>query len=140
MTSKGYLRPDSVFLFAVLLAIVILTDGCVKGSPASDTADPGFPFGPSAIGIQPLSYDQDLKPIFNSDCFSCHSSFDRRGNYSVSTYADVMQGQRPGDARSSLVVDCSPGGSMYPYFGGDALTKATEVFRWMVVYNGAQTR
>jgi hypothetical protein len=51
-----------------------------------------------------------------------------------------MSGQRPGDARSSVVVDCAPGGSMYRYFSGDAVTEATMVFRWMVVYNGAQTR
>ena len=81
-----------------------------------------------------------VKAIFNADCLSCHSARDSRGNYSVSTYADVMQRQHPGDARGSLVVDCSPGGSMYPYFSGDGVTKATEVFRWMVVYNAAQTR
>ena len=45
-----------------------------------------------------------------------------------------------GDASSSVVVDCSPGGSMYRYFAGDAVTEASMVFRWMVVYNGAQTR
>jgi len=33
------------------------------------------------------------------------------------------------------VVDCAPGGSMYRYFTGDAVTKATLVFRWMVVYD-----
>jgi hypothetical protein len=29
---------------------------------------------------------------------------------------------------------------MYRYFTGDAVTKATMVFRWMVVYNAAQSR
>ena len=113
---------------------------CVQGQKASDTGDPGFPFGPSAVGTQSLAYVQDIKTILDRDCLSCHSSRDARGNYSVSTYADTINGQTRGDARSSLVVTCAPGGSMYGYFSGDAVTKATEVFRWMVVYNAAQTR
>ena len=56
------------------------------------------------------------------------------------TYADVMAGQGPGDASSSVVVDCSPGGSMYRYFSGDATTASTMVFRWMVYYNALQSR
>lgn len=116
------------------------TIGCVKGNPASDTGDPGFPFGPVAIGIQPLVYVQDIEPIFSANCLNCHSSFNARGNYSVSMYASAIQGQQAGNAESSVVVDCAPGGSMYGYFTGDAVTKATEVFRWVVVYNMAQTR
>lgn len=91
--------------------------------------------------MQKIAYAQDIKPIFDRDCASCHSERERvAGNYSVSSYANVMAGQRPGDARSSLVVDCSPGGSMYRYFRGDAVTEATMVFRWMVYYNALQSR
>jgi hypothetical protein len=109
----------------------------------TDTGDPGFPFGPSNAPVRPLAYVQDIKPILDADCSYCHSSFDARGNYSVSTYADVLSGQRPGDAKSSLVVDCSPGGSMYGYFSyfrGDPVTKATEIFRWLVYYDAANSR
>ena len=98
-------------LFSFLFISVVVS-GCVKGGPASDTGDPGSPFGPTTIGTQPLAFVQDIRPIFNADCLSCHQSFDARGNYSVSTYADAIQGQRPGDARSPVVKDCSPGGSM----------------------------
>jgi hypothetical protein len=113
---------------------------CVKGQSATDTGDPGFPFGPSAVAVQPLAYVPDVKPILDRDCASCHSGRETRGNYSVATYAAVMDGQRPGDASSSLVVDCSPGGSMYRYFSGDATLKATVIFRWIVYYDAAQTR
>jgi hypothetical protein len=113
---------------------------CVQGQRATDTGDPGFPFGPSAIGPQTLAYVQDIKPILDRDCASCHGLRDRASNYSVETYATVMAGQRPGDARSSLVVTCSPGGSMYRYFSGDAVTEATMVFRWMVYYNALESR
>jgi hypothetical protein len=125
---------------AVLLGAVAGLPACIQSNRASDTGDPGFPFGPSAVGAQPLAYVQDIKPIFDADCLSCHSSRDARGSYSVSTFTDVMKGQRSGNAASPVVVDCSPGGSMYRYFSGDAVTKATTVFRWMVYYNAAETR
>jgi hypothetical protein len=125
---------------AILLGAVSGLPACIQSNRASDTGDPGFPFGPSAVGAQPLAYVQDIKPIFDADCLSCHSSRDARGSYSVSTFTDVMKGQRSGNAASSVVVDCSPGGSMYQYFSGDAVTKATKVFRWMVYYNAAETR
>jgi hypothetical protein len=124
----------------LLLSTSALTCACVQGQPATDTGDPGFPFGPSAVGVQPIAYVQDIKPIFDRDCLNCHSERRTAGNYSVRSYADTIAGQRPGDASSSVVVDCSPGGSMYRYFTGDAVTEATLVFRWMVVYNGMQSR
>jgi hypothetical protein len=124
----------------LLLAAALAVGACVQGQKATDTGDPGFPFGPSAIGAQTLAYVQDIKPILDRDCLNCHGQREARGNYSVATYADVMNGQHPGDARSSLVNDCSPGGSMYGYFTGDATTKATMVFRWMVYYNALQSR
>jgi len=122
------------------LSAAICFCACVQGQQATDTGDPGFPFGPSAVGTETLAYVQDIKPILDQDCLSCHGPRDARGNYSVATYATVMAGQHPGDARSSLVVDCSPGGSMYQYFSGDATTKATMVFRWMVYFNALQSR
>lgn len=130
------------FILLLICALVpLMAGGCVKGQAASDTGDPGFPFGPSAISTQRLAYTPDIKPILDRDCLSCHRSNGRRdGGYSVSTYADVLAGQTPGDAKSSLVRTCAPGGSMYPYFNGDAQTSATMLFRWLVYYDGAQTR
>jgi mono/diheme cytochrome c family protein len=134
------LRLIRVWRAGLLLAMPIGVAACVQAQKATDTGDPGFPFGPSAIGVQPLAYVQDIKPIFDRDCLSCHGDRESAGGYSVRTYAAVMDGQHPGDARSSVVVDCSPGGSMYRYFSGDAVTEATIVFRWMVYYNAAQSR
>ena len=127
-------------MLAAVIFSACVAAACVQGQKATDTGDPGLPFGPTSVPIQPIAYVQDIKPIFDRDCLSCHSSRDARGNYSVSTFADTVSGQRPGDASSSVVVDCSPGGSMYRYFSGDAMAKATLVFRWLIVYNGAQTR
>jgi hypothetical protein len=135
---SAHRRP--IFAVAGLFLGLACVPGCVRGQPASDTSDPGFPFGPTPTVTGPLAYVQDIKPIFDRDCFQCHNSFNARGNYSVGTYAETIAGQRPGDARSSVVVDCSPGGSMYRYFTGNAEAEATMVFRWMVVYNAAETR
>jgi hypothetical protein len=126
--------------WALVLLTAFCVSACVQAQPASDTGDPGFPFGPTTLGPQTLAYVQDIQPFLDTDCSSCHGVREDAGNYSVTTYANVMSGQRPGDASSSLVVDCSPGGSMYRYFSGDATTKATMVFRWMVYYNALQSR
>jgi hypothetical protein len=140
MTSLRSCRSILFIVGTVVLTASIGGAGCVAGQPATDVSDPGSPLGPTSLGTQPLAYVQDVKPILDADCTQCHSQRDTRGNYSVATYADVMRGQRPGDASSSLVRDSAPGGSMYRYFTGDAVTKATIIFRWMVVDNAAQTR
>ncbi len=130
-------RDWRVWMLALSAAFAV---SCVQGQRATDTGDPGFPFGPSAVGTQTLAYAQDIKPILDRDCLSCHGPRRAVGNYSVATYADVMNGQRPGDASSSLVRDCSPGGNMYGYFTGDAVTEATMIFRWMVYYDALESR
>jgi hypothetical protein len=127
----------------VLLMVVSTAFGaaaCVGRQAATDTGDPGFPFGPTAIGVRPIAYVQDIKPVFDRDCSQCHGGREAQGQYSVGSYANVIAGQRPGDASSPVVVDCSPGGSMYRYFSGDRVAQATLVFRWMVYYNALESR
>ena len=140
-SKRGMLRPlGRWWTWALCLLTTFCVAACVRGQRATDTGDPGFPFGPSAVGPQTLAYVQDIKPIFDRDCVQCHGGFENAGGYSTSTYASVMRDQTPGDASKSLVVDCAPGGSMYRYFSGDAVTKSTMVFRWMVYYNALQSR
>ena len=140
LLSSGSARPRVWWSVPFLVWGASVASACMQAQRATDTGDPGFPFGPTSIGVQPIAYVQDIKPIFDRDCSSCHSARDRPAAYSVSTYASTIAGQRPGDASSKLVVDCSPGGSMYRYFTGDAVTEATMVFRWMVYYNAQQSR
>jgi mono/diheme cytochrome c family protein len=133
-------RPRVWWSVPFLVWGACVASACMQAQRATDTGDPGFPFGPTSIGVQPIAYVQDIKPIFDRDCASCHGGRESAGGYSVRTYANTIAGQRPGDASSSVVVDCSPGGSMYRYFSGDAVTEATMVFRWMVYYNAQQSR
>jgi hypothetical protein len=132
--------PGRFWMAFVPLLAAFGIAACIQEHKATDVGDPGFPFGPSTVGVQTLSYLPDVKPILDRDCLSCHSTRDARGNYSVSTYAEVLSGQTPGNAKSSLVVTGSPGGSMYQYYSGDAITKSTIVFRWLVYYNALQSR
>ena len=138
----SFLRPSYFSLTAALsAAALVCTAACVKGNPALDTADPGFPYGPTGLTPgQTVAYVQDIKPIFDRDCIECHGFREAQGGYAVNTYALTIDGQRAGDARSSVVVDTAPGGSMYQYFSGDATTKATLVFRWVVANNLVQAR
>jgi hypothetical protein len=129
-----------LFAGAGLAAICLTVASCIGHQGPIDVGDPGFPFGPTTLKATPLAYVPDIKPILDADCASCHDAREAAGGYSVANYAAVVRGQRIGDGRSSLVRTCAPGGSMYPYFSGDAVTKSTAVFRWMVYYDAAQTR
>jgi hypothetical protein len=91
----------------VLWASLIISS-CVQAQPATDMGDPGFPFGPTTgIATGPLAYVPDIKPILDQDCVQCPGRGRTDGDYRADTYADVMRNQRPGDASSSLVVDCA---------------------------------
>jgi hypothetical protein len=128
---------------ALLVLSVVATgalSACVTNQPVLDTGDPGFPLGPPSAVPQPIAYRPDLQSFFFEDCVSCHNNREPRGDYSMSTYADVMTAVRIGDASCKLVVDTQPGGSMYRYFSGDQQMKAAMVFRWVVVYGAAQSR
>ena len=87
-----------------------------------------------------VAYVQDLASIFNSDCTRCHSGNRPSGNYSMSSYANVMRAVSAGNARSALVVTTQRNASMYRYFSGDAASKAALVRSWVVDNGAAQTR
>lgn len=128
--------------------------GCVTQQPATDVADTVT--GPSAVGSTPpttptpttpapttpvtVAYVQDMQPIFQSDCVRCHSGSHPDGNYSMSTYAQVMRAVTAGNARSALVVVTQRNASMYRYWSGNAATKAALVRSWVVDNGAAQTR
>ncbi|OFW31102.1 MAG: hypothetical protein A3G76_06605 [Acidobacteria bacterium RIFCSPLOWO2_12_FULL_65_11] len=63
-----------------VLAASLAASSCVQAQPASDTGDPGFPFGPSAGGVQPLAYVQDIKPLLDQNCVECHGPGNEEGD------------------------------------------------------------
>src|SRR5512133_881449 len=75
----------------VVLLALLLVGACVQANPPTDTGSPVSPSGttggtttPTPSPTGPLSYNQDLKPIFDSDCVYCHSNSRPLGNYSMS--------------------------------------------------------
>jgi pectin methylesterase-like acyl-CoA thioesterase len=129
---------------AFALAIGAVVTGCVATQPATDTGNPAGPTGVTssapAPATGPLAYTPDMAPVFASDCTPCHSGSRPSGNYSMSTYANVMRAVVPGNAGSALVVTTQPSGSMYRYFSVDRPGRADMVRRWVVDDKAAQTR
>jgi hypothetical protein len=134
--------PKSICVALVAAAAV---SGCVASQPATDTSNPASPSvvssSPAPSGTTgPLAYTPDMAPLFASDCTPCHNGSRPSGNYSMTTYANVMRAVVPGNANSALVVTTQPSGSMYRYFSVDRPGRADMVKRWVVDNAAAQTR
>jgi hypothetical protein len=101
---------------------------------ATATPTPAPTATPAAGGGTTISvaYDQDIKPIFDSSCRSCHSQ--------LASYSGTMIVVRPGDPSSPLVVKTQPGGSMYSKLPADRATNAELIRRWVVENGAAQSR
>lgn len=63
--------------------------------------------------VSEISYSQDIQPIFNSNCTSCHGSV-RNGNLAMRNYNELMSGSGirygtdliiPGNASESGLID-----------------------------------
>ena len=128
----------------VMLAVTATMSGCVATQPALDSSNPASPTTTSSssatVTTGPLAYTPDMAPIFASDCTPCHSASRPSGNYSMTTYANVMRDVTAGSASSRLVVWTQPSGSMYRYFSVDRAGRADMVKRWVVDNKAAQAR
>ena len=137
-------------MLALAGAIVALASGCVGQNPPTDVGNPTTPTTTTAPSPQPapapspsgqaLSYNQDLKPIFQSDCVPCHSGSRPSAGYAMDTYANVMRAVQPGNPNSALVVWTQPGGTMYRFWTGNAAQRAAMVKQWVVTDNAQQSR
>jgi hypothetical protein len=130
---------------SLTLLLAAAAAGCVATHPASDTSNPASPSSVTASPAPttpggPLAYTPDMVPIFASDCTPCHSGSRPSGNYSMTTYPNVMRAVVPGSSGSPLVVTTRPSGSMYRYFSVDRVGRADMVKRWVVDNKAAQTR
>jgi hypothetical protein len=143
---------------ALSLFVAMFFAGCVTQQPPTDVADTVT--GPTAVSTTPptttsptpapttpvptapatVAYVQDMQPIFQTDCVRCHSGSRPDGNYSMSTYTQVMRAVTAGNARSALVVVTQRNASMYRYWSGNPASKAALVRSWVVDNGAAQTR
>jgi hypothetical protein len=123
-------------LFAASVGFVIaLQSACGGGSPtAPDTAGP---IQDPATATS-LTFAQDIQPILNNDCVSCHGASSAANGYDFRTYAGVMRAVTAGSPSSLLVRVTQPGGQMYGQFRGSASAKAETIRRWIVDFRAVQ--
>ncbi len=145
--SRGTVRVRIRLSLLALAALVLAITACVHTNPPTDVGNPVAPSTPSNNGQPPtaptgqaLSYNQDLKPLFDSDCVVCHGGSRPTAGYSMSTYANVMRDVIPGNPNSRLVIWSAPGGTMYRFWTGNAAQKANMVRQWVVANNAQQSR
>lgn len=97
----------------------------------------------AAPGMSGLNnYHDNMKPIFDDHCISCHGDVSPSGSYSMTTFdgirgdgSDAMPDAIPGDAGCLLGLKMIPAtmNNMRGYFGADSVALADSVLRWIVV-------
>ncbi|MDD4051866.1 MAG: hypothetical protein PHR28_08220 [candidate division Zixibacteria bacterium] len=97
----------------------------------------------AAPGMSGLNnYHDNMKPIFDAHCISCHGDASPSGSYSMTTFdgirgdgSDAVPNAIPGDAgcRLSLKMASATADNMRLYFGADSVALADSVTRWIVV-------
>jgi len=80
-----------------------------------------------------LTYEKDIKPIFEKSCFKCHGTEKQKGKLRVDTLAGVLKGSEngkvvdPGNGTKSVLVQnvarLVADDAMPPEGKGDPLTK-----------------
>jgi hypothetical protein len=86
----------------LLPSVVVILTGC---------GDIGSGSGENITGPQAVSYADDVRPILQANCVSCHSPGSFSGELDLSSHAALMQGGRSGDvvvagsSSTSLLVD-----------------------------------
>jgi hypothetical protein len=83
-----------------------------------------------------ISFAQDIQPIFNAKCISCHPSVFRPDLSAANSYNSLISGNYvvAGDpANSKLYNKCKPGGTMENYCSSEELTL---ISGW--IYAGAE--
>lgn len=87
-----------------------------------------------------LAYNQDIKPILDSDCIVCHGPSVHEDDVRLDTYANVIKVVRAGSASSLLVQVTRSNGIMFPNLTGDRAAKSALILAWVVNNNAAESR
>lgn len=123
---------------AVLLSLSIFAGVLVASCGKSPTSPSSVPIDTTGAGITTYTYTNDIQPILNSDCVSCHGPSHQEKGYNFSTYAGVQRALTAGSDASVIVRVTQPQGAMYANFSGNRLTKAGMIYDWVVNSHAAQ--
>ena len=141
----------SVGMLAVTVAATLTLAGCGGGSSSTPTSPSSSASTPPPTSTTPpptgggsstvtVSFNQDVSPILQADCARCHSGSRPDGNFSVTSYANVMRMVTPGSANSTQVRVTRSGGSMFGNWNGNAAAKAETIRAWVVDNRAAESR
>jgi mono/diheme cytochrome c family protein len=83
------MRKTSILLGIALSAVI-----------ASQAADPDIKKLPAPAAKTGLTYDADIKPIFEKSCFKCHGPEKQKAKLRVDSLAAVKKGGEDGDVLS----------------------------------------
>ncbi len=111
----------------ILLAAAALTEGCAERREL-----PATPAPPERV-----TYEADIKPIFDARCVSCHSGANPAAQYGMTTLEEIMgngldgtPNAIAGDPDCLLLVVSRPGGSMNSFYSSPDEVALVE--RWVV--------
>lgn len=89
---------------------------------------------PAAATVKGITFEKDIKPIFEKSCFKCHGAEKQKGKYRLDTLEASIKGGENGEAvikgdgaKSPLVQSIArldPDAAMPPDGKGDPLTAA----------------
>ena len=94
--------------------------------------------GSSGLGITTYTYTNDVRPILNSDCVSCHGPSRQESGYNFTTYQGVLRAVISGSDQSPLVRATGPRGAMYSEFNGNRPQKSQIFYDWVVNSHAAE--
>src|SRR4051812_38188434 len=86
---------SAAFVFALAL-LVNSTRGQDKKDDKKDEFPPIAPI--DLKRTEPVDFNKDILPIFESKCFVCHSGSVTEGKFDMSTHAKVLKGGKRGPA------------------------------------------
>jgi len=110
----------------------ILTLSILSCTLAAYAADVDISKLPPASSKKGVTYDKDIKPIFEKTCFKCHGAEKQKGKLRVDSLAATLKGGddkvvEPGNSAKSLLVHAvarlNEDDAMPPADKGDPLNK-----------------
>ena len=115
-------KYKSLFFIFIMFAVL---SGCSELNEA-----------PPDLIVENLTYDNDMKEIFNNNCIICHSGNTPPKDYDMTSYEGVITKATAGDPNSTLVIVSDDGGSMHIYY--DSEQEIEKVVQWVVEDSLAQ--
>jgi mono/diheme cytochrome c family protein len=102
--------PATLFrAFSLTASAAALAAVCTLATPAHPVAAKSEP-APQTDPASPEFYTQQVKPIFEANCYRCHGGENHRGGLQLNTRAEMLKGGHdgtvivPGHPEQSLLV------------------------------------